>query len=134
MKITEMNQEQLANKVNGATVHKIEGINNGEIWILRNNKMFKLQKVKTTRNNKILKEISDAAIVITLRNIANLGCTVSSIKWFKCFAELKEIDTEVMDGMAVVTVEYSVIVTRAGKKGKDLEDLFDSTLMIPVKL
>jgi hypothetical protein len=45
--------------------------------------------------------------------------------------ELKEIDTEVMDGMAVVTVEYSVLVIRQGKRG---EDLYDITVMIPVKL
>src|SRR5690554_2194758 len=120
MKLTEMNQEQVLSKVTGATVHKIGGINNGEIWILRNNKILKLQKVKTNRNNKILKEISNAAIVIALRNIVKLGCTISNIKWFKCFVELKEIDTEIMDGMAVITVEYSVLVTRAGKRGKDL--------------
>ncbi len=131
MKLTKMNKEQVANKVNGATVHKIKDISNGEIWILRNNKMLKLKKMKTNRNNKILKEISDAAIVVTLRKITNLGYTTSSIEWFKCFAELKEIDTEVMDGMAVVTVEYSVLVIRQGKRG---EDLYDTTVMIPVKL
>lgn len=131
MKLTKMNTTELKSKVNGATVHKIKGISNGEIWMLRNNKILKLQKMKTSRNNKILKEISDAAIVLSLRNIENLGYTTSSIELFKCFVELKEIDTEVMDGMAVVTVEYSVLVIRQGKRG---EDLYDITVMMPVKL
>lgn len=130
MKITMMNTTEIKNKMNGATVHKINDINNGEIWVLRSNKILKLQKMKTSRKNKILK-ISDAAIVLSLRNIENLGYTTSSIEWFKCFVELKEIDTEVMDGMAVVTVEYSVLVIRQGKRG---EDLYDITVMIPVKL
>jgi hypothetical protein len=56
MKITMMNTTEIKNKMNGATVHKINDINNGEIWVLRSNKILKLQKMKTSRKNKILKK------------------------------------------------------------------------------